>query len=235
MFAYLRSYHNLRTTNMAPPTRKMTVSVDYGTTHTSVAYGEKNGDQIFDVAFPSATNQLDQYHLSTIALFMKDRGWVFGHDVDRLIEDGLASPEECIEMVKMGLDKSDTTAQIREGQTKIFQKIGLQWDEGQTRLTECPDVITAYFKWLLPHATGNIQKATSLNTEVELEFCITVPANWSPSANHAMLTAFQKAIDSMDVIKNPDLGLITETEAAVALLQKEETVSQTLLHHERRS
>ncbi len=205
----------------------LVIAVDLGTTYSAIAYSWR-GKQ-YTVLYPA--NGFEHFVpqvKSQIAHTGKD--YITGSDVDDSIRSGQVSEESRITLFKLGLDKSDVTAEIRATLSKQIAKLPpAKFDEQDEswRKPVLEDLIAIFLKLLYQKAVEVIKKTEGFHdTVIESAKCVIgVPPCWPLQSTQAMVRAAEKAGIS-------NTQVTTEVEAVVALLVREtneETLSGPVL------
>ena len=222
----------MRPTKDVQTTRRLILGIDFGTTYSAVAYAlhewntsqqpstiALNETQIHSVQFDFAESQVK----TQIAWHKADQDYVWGDDVDLLIRDKEVSEDDRIVMLKLGLDKSEATRDIRAKQADQLSRIpAAYWEEDSCRRKPLiEDLISVYLKRLYNYAKIKIIKHYGVLAEgnifdfTNVQCAICVPAIWTPEMNQVMVTAAENA-----AIPNPDI--VSESEAAAAFIMREQ-------------
>ena len=211
--------------------RGLVLGIDFGTTFSAVAYAlhERNSNQQLSTATLNETRihsvQFDfvESQVKTqLAWHEADQDYVWGDDVDARIRDKEISEDDRIVMLKLGLDETDATSDIRAKQAKQLSRIPpAYWGENSDlRQPVIADLISVYLERLYTYAKTKIIRHFGILaggnifdvTDVQCAIC--VPAIWTPEMNQVMVTAAEQA-----GIPNP--SIVSESEAAAALIMLE--------------
>lgn len=219
-------------TNGVQITRKLIIGIDFGTTYSAVGYAlhewnssqqpsttTLNGTNIQSVQFDFVESQVK----TQIAWHAADQDYVWGDDVDIRIRDREIPQEDRIVMLKLGLDKSIATRDIRAKQADQLSRIPpTYWESnGDRRQPMIEDLISLYIGLLYNYAKNKIIKNYGVLAEgnifdmTDVQCAICVPALWTPETNQIMVTAAERA-----GIPNPDI--VSESEASAAFIMYEQ-------------
>lgn len=207
------------------------IGFDIGTAFSAVTYTiarsrnigknkiEKSTDQLFPVRFAHGEQVSSQ-----LAWDSRQRCWVWGDTVDDMAVNGENDDTDRIEMIKLCLDTSGKTQNIRMKVEK--QLAGLPEDsykEFGHRPPTAQDLMGLYLKFLwnttVAEITNSYSKSRSGNIfqRVHQVRCwISVPKLWTPSMTHVMVAAATWAgIPNVDLVHEP------EAAAAYCLLEQQ--------------
>ena len=212
-------------------TRRLIIAIDFGTTYSAVSYALHDWDSIQQpstkalnetkvrsVLFDESKDEIK----TQVAWHAGDQDYVWGNEVDVRIRHKEIPEKDRIVMLKLGLDKSDATKEIRSKQDEQLSRIppAFWGDNNDWRRPLIEDLISLYLgrlyafaKEKITHNYGTIAGARIFST-TDIQCVICVPAMWTPEMNQVMVAAAQQA-----AIPNPDI--VSESEAAAAFVMFE--------------
>ena len=223
---------DMNSTSNIPSGVRLIIGIDFGTTYSAVSYAlhECTIDQDKStVALNNTTIRPVQFGFresqekTQIAWHAAKQNYVWGNDVDLRVRNKEISGNDRIVMLKLGLDKSDATIEIRARQAEQLSRIPpAHWGEDSNRRQpRIEDLISIYLRRLFEHAKNKIMKSYgaliggNIFDITNIQCAICVPAMWTPEMDQVMVTAAEQA-----GIPNPDL--VSESEAAAAFIMSEQ-------------
>ena len=190
------------------------------------AYQSVSGEEVinnlftnlFTVPFtngPQVSSQLAWYH-------RKSR-WVWGVNVDLLVETGEIEEADRIEMIKLCIETSPRTYNIREKVRRQLNRLPALAckDFGHPSPPTFEDLIRLYLKFIWQRAAEKIMECYShrsdnISQDSQIHCWISVPKLWSTQMNDAVITAAVLAgIPNADLVHEP------EAAAAFCLLENQ--------------
>lgn len=202
---------------------KLRIGIDFGTSFSAVAYtyNEWSVKQRISVATPEPISMLQTVRFNgadqvrtQIAWHKGRQEYSWGWQLDKDITNGEIMECDRITMLKLGLDSSIATEEIRKAQQEQLLRI-----PSQPRIQ---DLIGIYLQELYLYAKAKILDRWGTGTTYNIfdgalvECIICVPALWTPEMNEVMIEAAITA-----GIPNPDL--VSEPEAAAALIIQDQS------------
>lgn len=158
-----------------------------------------NGTQIIAEPFVVHFNGKNQVKTELVFALGGENGpcWVHGDFVDDIIEDGGASEEDRIQMLKLCIEGSERTQHMRAKVARQIAALPLAAKE-QLRNSEAPepeDLMAMFLK--LPwndtqaHINSHYGKrdGKTVFDSFPLEIWLSVPKLWSPQMNEVMVSA----------------------------------------------
>ena len=217
--------------------RKLILGIDFGTTFSAVSYALhewNNSQEPSTIALNETPIQSVQFDIgksqvkTQIAWHAASQEYIWGDDVDEHVTDGEISERDRIVMLKLGLDKSDATKDIRTKQAYQLARIPpSRWDDrSNPRQPLIEDLIGVYLKRLYMFAKEKIIKYYGVRFDgnifdmADVQCAICVPAIWTPETNQVMVTAAENA-----ALPNPDI--VSEAEGAAAFVMYEQQKQAT--------
>lgn len=210
--------------------RKLKIGIDFGTTYSAIAWAlveckvgpHHSSIAINEVKPHSIHFENGRDNVKTqIAWHYESQDYVWGEEVDACIRNKEISEIDRIGMMKLGLDKSKETRDIRENHAQQLSRIPTGEYDGHQRRPMMADLISVYLERLYVYAKQRIRRAHdtvgigSIFDVSDVQCVICVPAVWTPEMNQVMISAAEKA-----GIPNPDL--VCEPEAAAAFIMQEQ-------------
>ena len=222
--------------------RKLILGIDYGTTYAAVSFALQewsssqqpsttalNDIKLEPVRFGQSGFSENQVK-TQIAWHSEFQDFVWGESVDSHISDGEIPEEDRIVLLKLGLEKSPATEDIRAKHTAQLSRIppGSWRTDNEPRTPLIEDLISIFLARLYGFAKDEIVKTygTSASEEIystsDVQCVLCVPAMWTPEINQTMVTAAEIA-----GLPNPDI--VSESEAAAAFYLREKEQEEALL------
>ena len=217
--------------------RNLFIGIDFGTTYSAVAFSlhewntsrkpsttELNEANIQSIQFDIGESQVK----TQIAWHVASQDFVWGDDVDLCIRHEEISENDRIVLLKLGLEKSQATQEIRAKQKAQLSRIPPGcWGKGRDRRPPViEDLISIFLGRLYDYAKTKIIKICGAVTGgnifdlTDVRCAIGVPAIWTAEMDQTMVTAAEMA-----GLPNPDL--VSESEAAAALHLREQEQQET--------
>ena len=204
---------------------KLRIGIDFGTSFSAVAYtyNEWTAGQNVTVHTPEERllSKLQTVRFNGADQVRTQIGWPkgrreysWGWQLDKDILNEEIMEDDRITMLKLGLDTSVVTEQIRKRQQEQLLRIPSQ--------PTIQDLIGIYLQKLYLYAKARILDRWGTGTTYNIfdgalvECIICVPALWTPEMNEVMIEAAITA-----GIPNPDL--VSEPEAAAALIIQDQS------------
>ena len=194
------------------------IGIDFGTTYSAVAYSLRVRTPatatVLPALFPVYFNR-ERQTKSQIAWNNSRKAFAWGPEVDTALRRHEIHQKDCIQMLKIGLWKTEVTQSIRDVQQSQIDRI-----PKEQKISSIEDLIEVFLRRLFDHVKTFISAEKRLFSEdifekSKVKCSISTPAIWTAKMCEVMIKAAARA-------GIPNADIVSEPEAAAARIFQEE-------------